>query len=101
MKDKEFLGWIHERLQHIHGETPNFDYMHKLRSIIETTPADQETPNMATRVTRIRYGIVCKPLEGDYILRDYHSAEARQRYAVVAMEDGLKVVSQFEDEEPK
>lgn len=34
MKDREFLIWIHERLEHVHGEDPSFDYMHKLRAII-------------------------------------------------------------------
>lgn len=35
MKDKEFLQWIHDRLVDIHGEDPDFDYMHKLKSIID------------------------------------------------------------------
>lgn len=46
MKDKLFLAWIHERLELIHSENPNYDYMHKLRSIIDATPAEQETPNI-------------------------------------------------------
>lgn len=32
--DVDFLMWIYERLEHIHGEDPNADFMHKLRSII-------------------------------------------------------------------
>ncbi len=31
----DFLGWIHERLEHTHGENPNFDYMRKLRRLSE------------------------------------------------------------------
>jgi len=44
MKDKEFLQWIHDRLVHIHEENMNYDFMYKLRAIIETIPDEQETP---------------------------------------------------------
>jgi hypothetical protein len=44
MKDREFLMWMHERLEKVHGERPLVDYMHKLRAIIKATPADKETP---------------------------------------------------------
>lgn len=45
MKDQEFLIWLHERLEHVHREPAQADYMHKLRAIIEATPADKENPN--------------------------------------------------------
>ncbi len=48
MKDKEFLQWIHDRLQQVHDENENVDYMHKLRAVIEATDPDQLTPNVAT-----------------------------------------------------
>ena len=48
MSDKEFLQWMHDRLQHRHGEDPHFDYMHKLRAIIDSTPEDKVTPNIAS-----------------------------------------------------
>lgn len=48
MKDREFLIWIHERLEHVHHERPIVDYMHKLRAIIRNTPKDQNTPNVDT-----------------------------------------------------
>ena len=35
-KDSEHLQWIHDRLQHVYHENPNFDFMHRLREIIET-----------------------------------------------------------------
>lgn len=44
MPDREFLRWIHERLV-IHGDDPNLDFMHKLRSIITAIPEDRVTPN--------------------------------------------------------
>ena len=43
MKDREFLKWIHGRLIEVHGENENFDYMWKLRSVIEATDVNQET----------------------------------------------------------
>lgn len=48
MKDREFLIWLHERLEFIHKESASYDYMHKLRAIIKNTPKDQRTPNMGT-----------------------------------------------------
>jgi len=47
MKDRDFLIWIHERLQLVHGENPHVDYMHKLRAIIFRTPLEQSTPTSA------------------------------------------------------
>jgi hypothetical protein len=47
MKDRDFLIWIHERLELVHGENPHVDYMHKLRAIIFRTPLEQLTPNSA------------------------------------------------------
>lgn len=38
MNDRDFLCWIHERLEHVHGESPLVDYMHRLRAIIATQP---------------------------------------------------------------
>ena len=40
MKDKEFLAWLRDRLEHVHNENPNMDYMRRLRAIIEAMPED-------------------------------------------------------------
>ena len=48
MKDQTFLIWLHEHLEMVHGENPCFDYMHKLRALIKTTPKDKYTPNTLT-----------------------------------------------------
>lgn len=32
---KELLTFIYNRLIHVHGENPNYDYMHALKEIIE------------------------------------------------------------------
>ena len=45
MKDRDFLMWLHRRLEHVHGEDKYFDYMHKLRAIITFMPGEQETLN--------------------------------------------------------
>ena len=48
MNDRDFLVWLHGRLQFVHGEDPTVDYMHKLRAIIRDTPLDQYSPNTST-----------------------------------------------------
>ena len=48
MNDREFLMWIHERLEHVHKESSSVDYMHKLRAVIKATPPGQITPNNLT-----------------------------------------------------
>jgi hypothetical protein len=37
--DREVLLWFHQRLVHQHKESHLFDYMHRLRWIIQATPA--------------------------------------------------------------
>lgn len=44
--DRQFLCWIHDRLEHVYGEDPLIDYMHKLRCIIHATPAEAHTVNI-------------------------------------------------------
>lgn len=48
MKDRDFLIWLHERLEHVHMENAHFDYMWKLRSIISATDPNRITPNSAS-----------------------------------------------------
>jgi hypothetical protein len=52
MGDRDFLTWLHERLEHVHGEPYEIDYMGKLRSVIEATPWDRVTPNTSPIITR-------------------------------------------------
>ena len=35
-KEINHLEWIFERLVHVHGENPNYDYMVRFRQIIES-----------------------------------------------------------------
>lgn len=48
MRDREFLIWIHERLEHVHKEKPLYDYMHKLRAIIKDMDKEKDTPNFCS-----------------------------------------------------
>ena len=46
MNDKDFLCWLHKRLELFYGEHPLVSHMHKLRAIIEVTPPDRVTPGI-------------------------------------------------------
>lgn len=46
--DKDFLQWVHDRLEHVYCESRNYDFMHKLRAIIATIPEGQTTPNIVS-----------------------------------------------------
>ena len=35
--DRNHLEWIYERLVHVHGEDPYYDYMLKLKEIINNS----------------------------------------------------------------
>lgn len=43
MNDKEFLTWIYQRMVYVYKENPLYDYMHRLRWIIDATPDTQVT----------------------------------------------------------
>lgn len=43
MYDRDFLTWLHTRLEQVHGEDPQVDYMYKLRAIIKATDPDNVT----------------------------------------------------------
>ena len=73
MTDIEHLTWIYERLLFIHKENPNFDYMLRLKKIVETYNTDmqidkQDIINMIKGVTpahHIMNHILIKP-HGSY-----------------------------------
>lgn len=54
MNDRAFLTWLHDRLEHVHGENRQLDYMGKLRSIIDALPYEQDTPNTAPDIESVR-----------------------------------------------
>ena len=51
MKDKLFLIWLHERLRTKHRENEDFDFMNKLRAVINEYPEDKvSTKSSATQI---------------------------------------------------
>lgn len=36
MNDKEFLKWVHDRIVNVYGESPNVDFLIRLREITES-----------------------------------------------------------------
>ena len=44
MNDRDFLCWIHERLEN-YGDSDLLDFMHQLRAVIAETPEDKRTVN--------------------------------------------------------
>ena len=43
MTDREFLIWLHERLEHQYHVNRNTDWMHKLRVITVCLPREQQS----------------------------------------------------------
>lgn len=46
MRDVDFLRWLADRLVLVYREPEGIDFVHKLVSIAEALPVEQETPNM-------------------------------------------------------
>lgn len=44
-EDNEFLNWLADRLVHVYGESPNVDFVHKLRAIAKNTDLEQTSLN--------------------------------------------------------
>jgi len=44
MKDRDFLMWLHARLEWTYKENSSSDFMHTLRAIILTMPKNQKSP---------------------------------------------------------
>jgi hypothetical protein len=45
-KDNDFLNWLADRLVHVYGESPNVDFVHKLREIAKNTHPEQTRGNL-------------------------------------------------------
>lgn len=41
MRDRDFLAWLHERLEYVLKIDPTTDYMHKLRAIVLQTDSEK------------------------------------------------------------
>lgn len=52
MHDRDFLIWIHGRLENVYGENPQVDFMCKLRSVINATDPKKCTPNIGEAIAQ-------------------------------------------------
>lgn len=43
MNDKQFLNWLHQRLEFHFGAIPTTDYMQRLKAIADAQPEDKKT----------------------------------------------------------
>ena len=66
--DKQVLKWFYLRLIYQYKEHPDYDYMRKLRAIIETIPEDQDT-NWATTTPKQLYTDDWREIESDKVER--------------------------------
>lgn len=73
--------FLHERLEHVHKENPEVDFMHKLRAIIEATTEDDETPNLATMdvendpdLLRARHNLMAENIEKEINNLEYEKS---------------------------
>lgn len=56
MKDKEFLEWLIDRLIYVYKESPDVDFVLKLKAITKQIPESQLTPNVAnTNIVGVKY----------------------------------------------
>ncbi len=53
MSDKKFLQWIHARLNILHRENPQYDYMLKLQKIIDELPEVQTKLKIKTTLAQV------------------------------------------------
>ncbi len=54
MRDKEFLQWLHTRLEDKYGVDPRTDYMEKLRAITNTIPKFRDTTSENEEIPKFK-----------------------------------------------
>ncbi len=56
MTDKQFLNWIADRLVFVHGDSPNTDYVRKLREIGNASgPGPAAIPRIGSHSTGLKW----------------------------------------------
>lgn len=72
LTDREFLTWLSERLVHVYDESPNVDFVHRLRRIADrqTDTSARVSPEMVrlsaeAMANRRAAGAAAMPLDGD------------------------------------
>ena len=86
ISDREFLKWIHDRLQCIHGENPNHDYMVRLRKITMKMESKGTLWNTGTPDTD--RDVLVKDEEGDMAVAYCHKTFCSWTPNNVSAEEG-------------
>lgn len=96
MTDKEHLTWIFNRLVNIHHENPLYDYMHRLRKIIDGMPGPSPLYASGDEAADllVRNAIDALPHD-DEGLSEEDLASLRERYARMPATDWFKAA--YED----
>lgn len=75
MKDLEFLNWIADRLVNVYGESPNVDFVHKLREIADAplqkalrNPSDELIERLVRALWGDQWKAMSKPLQDAQIV---------------------------------
>jgi len=68
--DREHLEWIYDRLHYVHGENKSFDYMIKLKQIIEDLMPEKSPVDKGYRVPHIDEFVP------GFEYEEYHRSEA-------------------------
>ena len=58
MTDRQFLEWIHARLEFTHGENPNVDYMLRLKRIIVALEKDEAVDESSNGLIAAMLGVI-------------------------------------------
>jgi len=81
MNDKEFLQWIHQRLQYKYGENPNVDFMIRLESIIAAKCKELDKSNCYVVLEDDRgWGTTVEAVYADKVEADKHAAPSNHLY---------------------
>ena len=58
-KDINHLEWVYERMQFVHNENPNLDYMKRFREIIETCKDGSRCNHDFTKSASFKGMLIC------------------------------------------
>ena len=94
MNDKALLKFLYDRLHEYYGEKPNYDYMHKLKAIIDATPED--------RITAINSSAIKQPSAAEALVfkRNSPAVEMLRRRAAVRTYTTTELVGMLNGKRP-
>lgn len=74
MNNTEFLWWLRDRLIHVYGESPSFDYVQRLEDVARGIERREEQPEMIEAMGKL-FDEIRQTAEG--CLRDIQTASAK------------------------